>query len=110
MDSPKHCAVTNGCQKARVSSMYKIAATAVLIARIRARVCQDTQRSPAKTGAHHGLVRVPEVVLEVIMAADCTRGRTQDRIGRQDAAGSDKAVPSGARRALGSLAAVRETD
>src|SRR5438552_5879147 len=80
--------------------MYKIAATAVLIARIRASVCQETPRRPAKTGAHHGSVRVPRRVLEVVMTGDCTRGRAQDRIGRQDAAGSDKAAPSGAGRAF----------
>src|SRR6266568_1291076 len=86
-------------------------ATPVLIATIRPRVRQETPRNPSKTGAHQG--DGTGLVVEVVMAADCTRGRGPVQAERRSASGGDKATLSGVERTprkIAPLDAVREAD
>src|SRR5213075_2787230 len=71
-------------------------ATPVLIATIKPRVRQETPRSPAKTGAHQGDGARP--VVEVVMAADSTRGGGPILAERRSVPGGDEAAVSRAGR------------
>src|SRR5947199_6305603 len=71
-------------------------ATPVLSATIKRRVRQETPRNPAKTGAHQG--DGAGLVVEVVMAADSTRGGGPILAERRSVPGGDEAAVSGAGR------------
>src|SRR5438045_5882085 len=85
-------------------------ATPVLIATIKPSVRQETPRNPAKTGAHQG--DGARLVVEVVMAADSTRGGGPILAERRSVPGGDEAAVSGAGRSYWCVVSgtVREAD